>query len=1598
MASKPKIATKQNKAVQQEKKADSAHQKKIGGSDITKPHVFKKINPSELPVIDINCGGNISHIKNALTAYCQKELGAISKIFIEGRYQDEITVSYDPKSLDSDNDPLGLNKARVIGKMKQADSDNAAYEKSKAKLFGILSSMTTKEVDEKLSIHRSHLASDPTTTNSSPTATSTAASDLKDSPPNVTAFINCPLTLWKDIVHVVTTKTAGNKRIDQDKVTVDFATMRQRQSESLSDFHHRMSHTVDSYEMLGLEKPPAATQAMRFIQGLDGSRYATMQTSFANELHNGRDLYPTDLPTAVLKASRWMVSGRSTQEPMRALAAAKGGKDNKGGKDKPKPQPKTDDKEKTSVKCEFCSRTGHVMTSCFKFKDAQTAATAATEEKSKHHAGPRKGTTMIARSSYKTQDSDDEEHHFLVNVHIQSRASSVLTASTRSALRKTDIVLDTGANGSLFKNRSLLHNLDTQEEVTFDGISGVLSTDTVGEFLGLCRAHVHRDAIANILSFSQLRQLGISIAYDEGENPDDDSFTILHDSGNLKFTHRENGLYVHDTRASADRTCLVTTVADNEALYSRREVIRAREARQLQRRMANPPDAKLIKALASGTIQNTTVTPSDVTRATAIYGPSIEAIKGRTTTTHALPFPQEDSPRVTAEQKMYVDIFFAAGCAFEISIVHPIGHIICSYLDKTDTPTLRRALRTHLGTYGQRRISIRHIYSDNEKGILCMGQDFAGAGITLHLAGPGMHVHTVERAIRTIKEGVRGLLAGLPYPCPKSIFTHMIPFVAYRTNMFPSSTRTDNIPPFQLIFNRHINANIDCQLEFGAYYQVPVRTPDNTVAPRTLGAIGIGQSGNGTGTCTFYGLHNGAIFRANTFRLLPMPSEVIALLTRLAAADKVKIPKDPIFQISALTNDEVPDSSSDPSPSSPVPAEDNHQDLTPLDTPIPDRAPSPLPTTHRADDLPSPTHENVRIELDRRGDTPTIADDITHEISEPQDDVPAPDERDTPLAADPPYNTVEVEPASAVPMPSAKPPPMYVHPTRVRRPPEKLNLYGVYHMTAKRALKENPDGALPVIRQELETLLRKRVFHGRDYATLTDPQRKSIIRSQMNVTQKYAPSSDGNGRVKDKLKARLVGGGDGQDRNLYSRIDTSSPTASTSAILIIAQLAAAERRHVISLDIGSAYLNAKMPKDDPNKLVFMAIASNMADILIDLEPSYKRFQRSNGTIIVELDQALYGCIESALLWYKELSSFLGSIGFAPNPYEKCILNKEESGHQTTIAIYVDDLLITSTRPSHAEAVVVALRDKYKELKVTPGKIHNYLGMVMDFSKPPYVIINQTGMIEDIISKVRATGHFNIPSTDPKSPSIEQLFESSPDSPLLSEEHKATFHSVVAKFNFVTCRARPDMLTPLSYLMKRVLKPTEEDGRKLARYIAYAASTTDLPLRLGCHLPPRVNVFIDASFATHPDMKSHSGVCITLGTGAYYSKSTTQKLNTTSSCEAELVALAKGLQQGLWSSYFIENQGYPSAPVTVLQDNQSTIRLVENGGPTSELSRHIRIGFFWMRDLLIKNIISVVYCPTESMIADIMTKPLQGSLFRTMRDRIMGTAPCPMTKG
>ena len=95
-------------------------------------------------------------------------------------------------------------------------------------------------------------------------------------------------------------------------------------------------------------------------------------------------------------------------------------------------------------------------------------------------------------------------------------------------------------------------------------------------------------------------------------------------------------------------------------------------------------------------------------------------------------------------------------------------------------------------------------------------------------------------------------------------------------------------------------------------------------------------------------------------------------------------------------------------------------------------------------------------------------------------------------------------------------------------------------------------------------------------------------------------------------------------------------------------------------------------------------------------------------------------------------------------------------------------------------------------------------------------------------------------------------------------------------------------------------------------------------------PLTIPTYIDAPFAVHLDSKSQTEICISLGVGVCYAKSTAQKIRTASSCQAEMVALAKGLQQSILSAYFLAGQGYSMPQIIVNQDNQSTFKLIYNG--------------------------------------------------------------------
>jgi hypothetical protein len=143
-----------------------------------------------------------------------------------------------------------------------------------------------------------------------------------------------------------------------------------------------------------------------------------------------------------------------------------------------------------------------------------------------------------------------------------------------------------------------------------------------------------------------------------------------------------------------------------------------------------------------------------------------------------------------------------------------------------------------------------------------------------------------------------------------------------------------------------------------------------------------------------------------------------------------------------------------------------------------------------------------------------------------------------------------------------------------------------------------------------------------------------------------------------------------------------------------------------------------------------------------------------------------------------------------------------------------------------------------------------------------------------------------------------------NNPLLPDNQREVFHSIVAKLLYLSKRTRPDILTEVAFLTKRVLAPQRDDLYKLERTIKYIRGTLNLPLILEMNDPVHVNSYMDASYSVHMDKKSHTRCVITLGKGAIYSKSSTQKLNTLSSTEAELVAVTEASYQVLWTNFFI----------------------------------------------------------------------------------------------
>jgi hypothetical protein len=270
-----------------------------------------------------------------------------------------------------------------------------------------------------------------------------------------------------------------------------------------------------------------------------------------------------------------------------------------------------------------------------------------------------------------------------------------------------------------------------------------------------------------------------------------------------------------------------------------------------------------------------------------------------------------------------------------------------------------------------------------------------------------------------------------------------------------------------------------------------------------------------------------------------------------------------------------------------------------------------------------------------------------------------------------------------------------------------------------------------------------------------------------------------------------------------------------------------------------------------------------------------------------------------------------------------------------------------------------------------GLVHRYLGMTINYSTKGVAQILMVDYVKDIVMawdkasdgielngfKIKYRKLSGKPTAAPLN-----LFMVDEDLAKLPEKQKAAFYNVVTKALYMAKRAWPNIAVSIAFLTTRVHCPDVQDWVKL------------------CH-------------AVHPNMRGHSGGAITLGLGFPISSSGKQKLNTRSSAESKLVGVDDIMSLIIWSRKFLKAQGYVVVDNILHQDNRSAILLEQNGKMSSgKRTKHIAIPYFFVTDRIRSGEISPKWCPTGEMIADFLTKPLQGAMFWKFRDLLMGVVP------
>jgi hypothetical protein len=461
---------------------------------------------------------------------------------------------------------------------------------------------------------------------------------------------------------------------------------------------------------------------------------------------------------------------------------------------------------------------------------------------------------------------------------------------------------------------------------------------------------------------------------------------------------------------------------------------------------------------------------------------------------------------------------------------------------------------------------------------------------------------------------------------------------------------------------------------------------------------------------------------------------------------------------------------------------------------------------------------------------------------------------------------------------------------------------------------------------------------------------------------------DSDGRIA-RYKARLVARGFTQEHGVDYN-ETFAPTVRVMSLRVLMALAAYYDWEAEQLDVVTAFLEADIEEE----------------IYMRQPEGFREVNDQGDELVCKLLRALYGLKQAPRNWNKTITTWLLGYGFIQSNVDPGIYTYIRGSLCYILALYVDDGILVGP----AGPFIVNFKEAFgKRFQVQfLGPVSWMIGIAVQRDRQARTIkLGQRQYILDMLDR------FNMADCNAvTAPMVVDGVTTAIGADHKPLESSVPYQSLIGSLLYASVCTRPDITMAVSYLSKFMTKPMQVHWEQAKRVLRYLKGTVDMPLVYGGDQSIRLVGYSDADHASDGDgRRSRTGYVFMLNGGAVSWKSQKQQSVALSTAEAEYMALAAATQEAVFLRQLMADMQQPQHDSTIIyEDNTSCIALTKNNMTTGR-SKHIDIKYHFCREKQETGDIDVKYCPTDDMLADVLTKPLAAPRHKKLCALIMGNA-------